>query len=369
MAVSATHAAFTCGSRHPLATIGEVLTGYATPAGTARLLSRFPEAVSVGFYRQVQELEVSSLGIGTYLGTVDDATDRSYTSAILGALAGGINIVDTSLNYRNQRSERAIGAALETWIAQGGARDEFVICTKAGYLTPGAIAATLPRDEVVAGMHCLAPAFLSDQLERSRRNLGLETIDVFYLHNPETQLAHVPEDIFYARIQSAFEWLETAADSGLIRYYGCATWDGFRRGAAAGALSLAHLDAIARDIGGATHRFRFVQAPVNLAMVEALSKPLREGASLTESAPELGLTVVSSASLLQGRLSRNLPDEVAAAMPHACTDAQRALQFTRSCPGVSVALAGMSKPEHVEENLGLARFPPMTRDEMARALA
>ena len=41
-------------------------------------------------------------------------------------------------------------------------------------------------------------------------------------------------------------------------------------------------------------------------------------------------------------------------------DAQRALQFTRSTPGIAVALVGMSQVRHVEENLALAAVPPLT---------
>ena len=43
--------------------------------------------------------------------------------------------------------------------------------------------------ELAGGMHCMSPAYLENQIERSRRNLGLETVDLFYIHNPESQLA------------------------------------------------------------------------------------------------------------------------------------------------------------------------------------
>src|SRR5439155_23840451 len=55
---------------------------------------------------------VSSLGNGTYLGRDDDWTDAAYTVAVRRALQLGINVVDTAINYRNQRSERAVGRAL-----------------------------------------------------------------------------------------------------------------------------------------------------------------------------------------------------------------------------------------------------------------
>jgi aryl-alcohol dehydrogenase-like predicted oxidoreductase len=336
--------------------------GFANPAGTQRFVARFPLEAQARFYRPAQDLTVSTVGIGTYLGAMDEATDAAYSRAIRRALDGGVNFIDTSLNYRNQRSERAVALALSTWIHDtGGARDEIVVCTKAGYLVPDAVPAGVLRPEdVVGGMHCLAPAFLADQLERSRHNLGLETIDVFYLHNPETQLGYVSEDVFHARIQLSFEWLEERVAAGQIRYYGAATWEGFRR-SGQGALSLERLNAIAREVGGDFHHFRFIQLPVNLAMTESRA--------ILELSPTLGLTVVASASLLQGRLSRGLPDEIAQGMPQTTSDAERAIQFTRSMPGVSVALVGMSKTEHVEANLRLARIPPIDPGEFARVFA
>lgn len=350
---------------------GMMFAGFATSAGTMRFASRFPAEANSGFYRTAQGLTVSSVGIGTYLGQMDAATDAAYTQAIADALRGGVNFIDTSLNYRHQRSERAIAAALSDWFGAGnGARDEVVVCTKAGYLVPDAIpSGVLNASDVVGGMHCLAPAFLNDQLQRSRSNLGLATVDVFYLHNPETQLAYVDEDTFYERLARAFELLERLADEGQIRYYGAATWDGFRRGNAARTLSLARIEEAARMAGGDSHRFRFVQLPVNLAMTEALSKPLSNGRTVLELAAELGITVVSSASLLQARLSRGLPDEIAAALPGTSTDAQRAIQFTRSAPGVTVALVGMSNPAHVQENLGIAKIQPLAPEQFVRSFA
>ena len=79
---------------------------YATIDGTTRYIDRFPQYRDAAFYRTVRGLNVSSLGIGTYLGAADDATDQAYTDALIAAGAGGINLFDTAINYRNQRSER-----------------------------------------------------------------------------------------------------------------------------------------------------------------------------------------------------------------------------------------------------------------------
>jgi len=320
----------------------------ATSEGTARYAERFPEYRAASFYRTVHGLHVSSLGIGTYLGEDSDAADRAYIDALIAAAENGINFFDTAINYRNQRSERCIGAALRQL-----QRDEIVVCTKARFLTPGAVPDSLRPEDVAGRMHSMAPEFLADQIDRSIANLGVGAIDVFYLHNPETQLGFCTRDEFDGRIRRAFAQLERLVDAGKIRWYGAATWEGFRK---KDALSLSRMAEIAADEAGPEHHFRFIQLPFNLGMVEAfVDRP----ESVLESAARLGIAVVASASLLQTRILANMPDSVQEKLPGLSTDAQRAIQFTRSTPGIDVALVGMGRREHVLDNLGVAKIPPV----------
>jgi aryl-alcohol dehydrogenase-like predicted oxidoreductase len=342
-------------------------TGSATAEATAAYAARFAQYQQ--FYRVAQGLTVSTLGLGTYLGEMTDDADRGYTEAVRAALDGGINFLDTSLNYRHQRSERAIGAALA---ASGLARAHYVVCTKAGFLVPDAMPlGRLRASELVGNMHSMAPVFLDDQLQRSRRNLGLDTIDVFYLHNPETQLKFVAPDVFYEeRVRAAFTCCEAMAASGRIRYYGAATWDGFRRNGMADGLSLVRLAAIARQVAGENHHFRFVQLPFNLSMTEAFGQQAEqfgeERVNIMEAARRLGISVVASATLLQSRLATGLPEQLRTLVPGDSPDAVRAIQFTRSAPGISVALVGMGQPAHVSTNLGVAAVPPLAPESFTR---
>jgi aryl-alcohol dehydrogenase-like predicted oxidoreductase len=343
-----------------------MLLGRATLEATARYSTRHKLLTENSHFRDAQQWTVSSLGIGTYLGEKSADADDAYTDAVLAALRGGINVIDTSLNYRNQRSERAIGQAIIR-IMQAPKemdRDEFVVCTKAGYLVRGATPETLRPQDVVGGMHSLAPAFLSDQLERSRLNLGIETIDVYYLHNPETQFGFVSQEEFYARLQPAFEFLESAVSAGKIQYYGAATWEGFRK---PHALSLTGMDALAKQIAGPDHHFRFIQLPYNLAMAEAYSSRHESlngtNCTVLEAARELGISVVASASILQSKLAKDLPEQIETALPGLTTDAQRAIQFSRSAPGITTSLVGMGSAAHVIENLGVANVPPLPPDQ------
>jgi aryl-alcohol dehydrogenase-like predicted oxidoreductase len=319
------------------------------------------------------------------LGEADAVTDTAYTDAVIAAVESGFNVIDTAINYRLQRSERSIGAALAELKRRGFAREEILLCTKAGYLTPdGSIPADpsayfrkefietgiLKTDEIAGGCHAMAPKYLADQLERSLKNLGVECVDVFYLHNPETQLAEIPLGDFLARLGAAFAWLETMVGAGKIRAYGMATWNGFRvpQGSPEH-LSLAAIESVAREIAGDAHHFRYVQLPVNLGMTEALTLQNQdvEGKQTTivESADTLRIQIIASASLLQGRMAKRLPPFIAAAIGLE-DDAQRALQFVRSLPGMTAALVGMKNTEHVRANARLFDVPLMTEEQFAK---
>src|ERR687886_1296726 len=101
--------------------------------GTDRYRQRLKERAAENHFRLEQNLWLSSIGIGTYLGDWDEATDERYTEAVVRAVELGVNVMDTAANYRFQRSERSIGAALEQLVGtETCARDEIVVCTKGG---------------------------------------------------------------------------------------------------------------------------------------------------------------------------------------------------------------------------------------------
>ena len=351
----------------------------ATPEATARFAGRFRESRAADFYRPGPGgLQLSSLGIGTYLGECDDADDARYERAIRAAVTGGVNVIDSAINYRCQRSERAVGRAIAALAKDGVAiREELLLCTKGGYIpldgevpsSREAYQAMVSREyldrglmnaeDIVAGGHCLAPAFLADQIGRSRANLGVAAIDVYYLHNPEQQRAALSAAAFRDRLSRAFEALEARAAAGDIGVYGCATWNGLRVARESREhLSLEDLTNIAHAVAGRDHHFRAIQLPISLAMSEAVRLPNQRlrGHDLTvlQAASELGLSVFASASLMQSKLTANLPVAVREAFPDLRTDAQRAIAFVRGLPGVTSALVGMRHPAHVAENLDAA---------------
>ncbi len=361
---------------------------YATPEGTVRYRDRLTGRFVDGHFRIQQGLWMSSIGIGTYLGGDDEASDLAYTGAISHAVMLGVNVIDTAINYRFQRSERAVGAALKQLFSSGqSSRDELVVATKGGFIPfeghapqsqeemqsyfeetfirPG----VLSREDIVSGCHSLKPRYLQNQLDQSLKNLGIGCIDIYYLHNPETQLGEVPRQEFYKRLLSAFELLEKNVADGKIRMYGTATWNAYRVASTApDYLSLNEMVELAKTVGGDGHHFKVIQLPFNLAMPEAFGfwnqRANEKQTSTLKFAEDLGITVMASASLLQAQLARNLPAQITEILDgNLDSDAQRAIQFTRSTPGISVALVGMSQTAHVEENLKLAAVPPLSFEQ------
>jgi len=360
----------------------------ATKEGTSLYAKKLAGRAADGHFRDAHRMLLSSLGIGTYLGQPDEKTDENYTAAVTAAVESGINVIDAAINYRFQRSERSIGAALRQLAPKGFQREEIVLCTKGGHLTPDGSMPGDPNEyffreyiqpeifsakDIAGGSHCMTPKFLRDQLGRSLKNLGVECIDVYYLHNPETQLSEVSKPEFLKRVRDAFEFFESAVVAGEIQYYGMATWNGFRQDARArDAMQLAEIAQVAQEIAGGLHRFRFVQLPFNLGMTEALTRgnqTLRgRERTVAEVAGELDIALVASASLLQGQVARNLPGFVGEAFGLE-NDAERALQFVRSAPGITTALVGMSRVQHVKANARLVGVPPATVEEFGKLFA
>ncbi|MFA1610414.1 aldo/keto reductase [Halobellus rubicundus] len=353
----------------------------ATSQGTWGYRDRFGDAFARTYFRRFGPGVASSVGLGTYLGDPTDDVDAGYRESIAAALSAGINHVDTAINYRCQRSERVVGEALREADVD---REEVVVATKGGFLPfdgsrpadpaayvretfvePGVVA---PED-LAGGGHAIAPGFLDAMLDRSLSNLGVDTIDCYYVHNPETQLRVRSREAVYDRLQAAFETLERRRAAGDIGMYGVATWEAFRvpRGDDA-YLSLpevvARAERAAEAVGVDDVGLGAIQLPFNVAMADAVtvaahSHPDGEGdLSALEYAQEIGLDAVASATLAQGDLASSLPPEVDAELA-GDTPAQRAINFARSAPGVTTALVGTSSPAHVPENVAAGTFEPL----------
>lgn len=354
---------------------------FATEAGTQRFARRHGRDRPADAYRAMYRLQFSALGLGTYLGPADAATDVRYEAAVEAAVRHGINVFDTASNYRCQRSERALGRALGRLFERGEVyRSELIVASKVGFVpfdgapppdpTGWMQAATVGRGlasagELAAGCHCMAPDFVRATLQQSLANLGLETIDVYFLHNPETQLQVVDRATFRDRLRRAFEALEGEADAGRLRVYGLATWSGLRAGPSErDHVSLEDAVRVAEEVAGQRHRMRAIQFPLSLDMPEAVACANQRvngaACSVLDAAAQLGLVAFGSSPLHAGRLARRTPAHVpslprpapsdGAGLPETATAAETAVTYARSVPGLTCALVGMADAGHVGAN-------------------
>ncbi len=357
-----------------------LLSGRATPEGTARFAARFPKLP--GHFRCPDRLFLSSIGLGLRQGEPGGIDDLLYRSAVARCLELGVNVFNTALSDRMQTSERALGVALSRAFREGSvARDEIVVVSKGGALVPnpdrirgyGDAQHDLLRTYVDTGLvdlervvngHSMEPAFLRDQIERSRRNLRLSCIDLYLLQEPELHLRAQGATAFWAKLGDALRSLEDAVREGVIGAYGLSSWDGFLLPHSdRGHLSIVDLFEIALEVGHGDHHLRAIQMPYGLASGEGAASASQLGpdgrtAALLETLQETGTVVMASAPLFGGKVLGHLPDFVRDAFPEARSDAQRAIQFARSTANVSCVVVGMRELEHVEENLALAQHPP-----------
>lgn len=213
-----------------------MLKGFATQAGTEQFAAAHPALA----YQPLGNtgLHVSSAGFGGYrIGTGVPL----FQEALVRAIHGGINLIDTSANYADGGSEELVGHVINQLARTGQVqREEMILVTKGGYLQGSNYELSQRRKELgqpfpdlVEYMsdleHCIHPDFLADQITRSLRRLDVETIDVYLLHNPEYYLSwaknqHLPLDEarneYYRRLQLAMQHLEREVTRGRIRAYG-----------------------------------------------------------------------------------------------------------------------------------------------------
>lgn len=358
-----------------------MISGFATLEGTANFAKR-QSNVAKNHFRNFDGLTLSSVGVGTYLGNPDDLTDKLVQGAIKSSVIAGINIIDTSINYRAQKAERSVGRAISELVESGNVkRDELFISTKNGYVTNDGdvneefwinIQNTLVKPGVIksgdisSGYHCMTIPYLQDQLNRSMKNLGLDCIDLMYLHNAvEGQLQDISKDEFMKKLKEVFEFYESQRKNGLIKYYGMATWECFRVPKEHPQyLSISDVVKTSKEVGGDNNGFRFIQLPYNMYLDQALTLKNQDingtQNSILEASIKLGIGVFASVPLMQAKL---LAPNVLPEFGGLTKPSHRAIQFVRSTPGIIAPLVGQKSQNHVQENLEITNTPVLNETE------
>ncbi len=359
-----------------------MISGHATPDGTASFSKRQAK-VAKNHYKSFSGLFLSSVGIGTYLGNPDNTTDKLVQDAVKTSVRSGINVIDTAINYRAQKAERTVGRAVLELVESGDVkREEIFISTKNGYITNDGdvneefwinIQNTLVKPGIIksgdisSGYHCMTVPYLQDQLDRSMKNLGLDCIDLMYLHNAaEGQLQDISKDEFMKKLKDAFEFYESQRKNGSIKYYGMATWECFRVPENHPQyLSIFEIAKIAKEVGGQDNGFRFIQLPYNMYLDQALTLKNQGNANqytILESCIDLNIGVFASVPLMQAKL---LAPNVLPEFLNLSKSSHRAMQFVRSTPGVIAPLVGQKTQAHVQENLDLLSTPVLSQKEFS----
>ena len=233
-------------------------------------------------------MQLSKSGFGTYR---TDISIKDHYNALYKALTNGINVIDTSSNYANGRSEELVGKIISDLISENKIkRQNIFLITKGGYIQGQnyKFASNLkkegkPFNEVVELSenlwHCISPDFLEDQINRQLHRLNQSYVDVYLLHNPEYYLNRakdqnidltVARNIYYSRIKKAFEFLETKVSEGKILSYGVSSNTFISHSNEYDFTSLEKVFEIANSISE-KHNFKVVQFPFNLFEAGAIT--------------------------------------------------------------------------------------------------
>ena len=330
-----------------------MISGFATSEGTQNFAKN--SKANPNNFKKIQELTLSNVGIGTYLGNPDSQTDEAVKNAVKQSVISGVNVIDTAINYRAQKAERSVGKAISELVSEGKiSRDQIFLCTKNGYLTNDA---DVPKEfwEYVK----------TEYTQKGVLKEGDVTSGYHCMHNAvEGQINDVSKEKFLENLFAVFDFYEKKRQEGKIKFYGLATWECFRvPNDNPQYLSLQDTVKMAKEIAGEGHGFRFIQLPYNLHFDQALLKKnqLFDGSnvSILEAASKLGLGVFTSVPFMQGRLlAPGVMPEFNEMKPPL-----RALQFIRSTPGVLAPLVGQKSSEHVKENLEIMQIPPIEESE------
>jgi len=149
------------------------------------------------------DLRVSRICLGT--ADFGSSLSRDDSFRLMDAfLEHGGNFLDTAHIYADWQcdvpgmSEKTIGA----WLASRGCRDRIVIATKGGHLASGSSRPRLSADQI------------EQDLKESLRRLGVEQIDLYWLHRDDPTRP----------VDQILETMERVRQAGLIRWYATSNW-------------------------------------------------------------------------------------------------------------------------------------------------
>jgi aryl-alcohol dehydrogenase-like predicted oxidoreductase len=314
--------------------------------------------------RKTPWFHTSPIAIGTHLGDMNEAVSNLYRKAIEFCFLNGINFVDTAINYRGMRSERDVGFVLNKLINNDCIikREEVVISSKAGII-PGDIEANLVPQEylnmklikdgiikesdlniVDHHRHVLSPTYFQFAIGESKKHLNLDTIDIYYIHNPEISMMVLGQERFYKELEILFCVMEEQVQNRNIKCYGLATWNAFLyEPNHSGHISLEKVAEIAKWVGGEKHHFKFIQFPFN--------KNIPQGNTVkNQKIKQSWLTVLDAAKELELFVTTSAPFNLGKVFSEGKSPS-KLLSNVLKTNGIQAAMVGMKRMENIKENL------------------
>ena len=298
--------------------------------------------------------EVSEIGFGAWAigGSWGETVDSTSISAMNAAVDSGVTFFDTADVYGDGRSERLIAQLLRE-------RDEpLVVATKFGRRAP-----------LEVGQYTYEN--LRGWLERSRENLGVETVDLVQLHCPPWEAYYTP---------SVFEACDRLVEDGLVRAYGV-------------------------SVEKVEEALKAIEYP-GVASVQIIFNVFRQRPAelFFEQARSRGVGVIVrvplASGLLTGKFTRDSTfgaddhrlfnrhgeqfdmgetfsgvdyetgleavEELRSIVPEGATLAQLALRWILMFDAVSTVIPGAKNPEQARANAAAADLPPLSDETMAR---
>jgi aryl-alcohol dehydrogenase-like predicted oxidoreductase len=339
-----------------------MISGYATLSGTGKFVSQLDIS-----YRKSPMFYTSPIALGTHLGDMNEKDSKLYREGIEYGLMNGLNFIDTAINYRGMRSERDVGYVVKSLIDKGIInRDEIIISTKGGII-PGDIEANLVPKEYLQKIllgggiikksdlnivdnhrHVLTPNYYKFAIETSKKHLNLNTIDIYYIHNPEISMMTLGPEHFYKQLRKLFSFMEEQVQIGNIKYYGLATWLGLINDTnQEGYISLEEVLNTAKSVAGEEHHFKFIQFPLNKHLNKGIEKQNQKvngkWLSLVDAAEELRIISTTSAPF-------NLGKSIDKA-----NNPQAILLEVIQNKGIFSTMIGMKQIEHIKENIQIVQ--------------
>jgi aryl-alcohol dehydrogenase-like predicted oxidoreductase len=303
------------------------------------------------------------IGMGTHLGDFSDLDSKKYIQTLLYGIENGINFIDTAINYRGMRSEKDVGKTLYEAInvKKIVKREELIISTKCGLILGDITEGLRPSaylDQILKPLgiqedafsvvndwdrHTLMPAFYEYAISKSKENLGIETIDIHYIHIPEISRYALGEEQFYNQLRKLFYFYETQVAKNNVRFYGLASEVSFLYDdTSRWYISLEKVCKIAEEVAGKAHHLKFIQLQYNYIERTAATKKYQKISSrqvtALESAHELGINVIVNMPLNMG----NIPKDVSV---------DEMLHFVTDNPHILSTMVGSKNLEHLASNL------------------